>query len=174
MQESLSSDRLYLIALSPAQLELCLDNLPALGLELGFAIPGGIIDDNVPRAINMKLAKLASTDRGYHNWLTYWMIFIKDISTGVGLIGFKGYPNDKGEAEIGYGINKDFRNLGFMTEAVYTLSQWAFAQPGCEAITATAVSNPASEKVLQKLGWRLLSQIDGATNWVLYKKPGQQ
>jgi RimJ/RimL family protein N-acetyltransferase len=101
------------------------------------------------------------------------LIVAKDTSTGIGLIGFKGYPNDKGETEIGYGINEDFRNLGYMTAAVKTLSEWAFSQPECNAVTATSVSNPASERVLRKLGRRLLSQGAGPTDWVLRKETQQ-
>jgi len=83
----------------------------------------------------------------------------------VGFIGFKGYPNTRGETEIGYGIDESFRNQGYMTEAITILSRWAFENPECQAITATSVSNPASERVLQKLKWDKIRQTDKSSDW---------
>jgi ribosomal-protein-alanine N-acetyltransferase len=165
MPAELSSPRLRLMALSATQLERCLNNLPALSSELGFPISSKVIDANVPRAINLKLAKMATVDTRLHDWFTYWLIVIKEKSIGVGLIGFKGYPNDRGETEIGYGIDASFHNQGYMTEAVKALSAWAFSHPECQAITATSVSNPASARVLQKLKWHKIRQKDGSTDW---------
>jgi [ribosomal protein S5]-alanine N-acetyltransferase len=170
MPLELNSPRLRLIALSAGQLEGCLNNIPALSSELGFPISNKMIDANVIRAINMKLKKMLATDGCLHAWFTYWLIVIKDKPTGVGLIGFKGYPNARGETEIGYGIDASVRNQGYMTEAIKALSQWAFSQPECRAITASSVSNPASERVLQKLKWRKIGQKDGTTDWDLRKE----
>jgi len=140
---------------------------------LGFPISNKIIDANVIRAINMKLTKMATTDACMHDWFTYWLIVIKDTSTGMGLIGFKGYPNVRGETEIGYGIDESVRNQGYMSEAVKALSQWALSHPECQAITASSVSNPASERVLQKLKWRKIRKKDGTTDWDLRKEVQQ-
>jgi [ribosomal protein S5]-alanine N-acetyltransferase len=170
MSVELSSPHLRLIALSASQLALTLSDLPALGRELGFPVSEGMIDDKVPRAINMKLAKMAAADHGIHNWLTYWLIVIKDIPMGVGMIGFKGAPNAEGAVEVGYGIDEKQRNKGYMTEAVKALSEWAFSQPGCRAVTATSVSNPASEKVLQKAGFIKTGVTGDNTNWILTRQ----
>jgi ribosomal-protein-alanine N-acetyltransferase len=173
MAVELFTSRLRLVALSITQLERRLNNLPALEAELGFPISNKVIDANVTRAINLKLAKMATIDTQLHDWFTYWLIVIKDISIGVGLIGFKGSPNIQGETEIGYGIEESFRNLGYMTEAVKALSAWAFSHPECQAITATSVSNPASAKVLQKLKWHKIRQKDGSTDWEMHKELNQ-
>jgi ribosomal-protein-alanine N-acetyltransferase len=173
MPAELFTPRLRLVALSITQLEHCLYNLPAVEAELGFPISNIVIDANVTRAINLKLAKMATVDTQLHDWFTYWLIIIKDISIGVGLIGFKGYPNERGETEIGYGIDAGFHNQGYMTEAVKALSAWAFSHPECQVITATSVSNPASARVLQKLKWHKIRQKDGCTDWELRKEFNQ-
>jgi [ribosomal protein S5]-alanine N-acetyltransferase len=170
MTSELSSPRLRLIALSASQLALTLTDLPALGRELGFPVSQGMIDDKVPRAIKMKLAKMATADPGLHDWFTYWLIVVKESRIGVGMIGFKGAPNAEGATEVGYGIDEKHRNKGYMTEAVKTLCVWAFSHPGCRAVTATSVSNPASEKVLQKAGFVKTGRSEDSTDWILTRQ----
>jgi ribosomal-protein-alanine N-acetyltransferase len=170
MSVELSSPRLRLVALSASQLALILNDLPELDRDLGFPVSKGMIDDKVPRAINMKLAKMAAADPGLHNWFTYWLIVLKEGPLGIGMIGFKGAPNAEGAVEVGYGIDEKHRNKGYMTEAVKTLCTWAFSQPGCRAVTATSVSNPASGKVLLKAGFIKTGLTGENTNWILIRQ----
>jgi len=97
--------------------------------------------------------------------LTYWLIIIKLEKRGAGLIGFKGYPDTDGKTEIGYGIDAAYRSQGYMTEALKAITIWAFEFTDCRALTASTVSNPASEKVLQKSGWAKVRQGDNASDW---------
>jgi ribosomal-protein-alanine N-acetyltransferase len=167
MSAELSTERLRLVALTMTQLGYCLNNIPGLEKEMGIPISRGIVDANVPRAINMKLGKMAEAEEGIHDWLTYWMIMIKKEPLGIGLIGFKGYPNGSGTSEIGYGIAQDYWNQGYMTESVKALSGWAFLNPECGTLTATAVANPASNRVLEKAGWKMVDEKDNSTSWEL-------
>jgi GNAT superfamily N-acetyltransferase len=169
MSIKLVTPRLLLISLSSAQLDKCLNNPDALEVELGFPISREVIDANVVRAINMKLTKGAAVDTRLHDWYTYWLIVIKAVPVGAGLIGFKGYPNADGKSEIGYGIDAAHQNKGYMTEALQALSRWAFSHPECRMLTATTVVNPASEKVLKKSGWQNVRQDDGSSDWELYE-----
>jgi RimJ/RimL family protein N-acetyltransferase len=52
-----------------------------------------------------------------------------------------------------------------MSEAVQALVEWAFQHPFCKAVTATAVENPASRHLLEKLGANLISEDDTASSW---------
>ena len=169
MPAKLVTPRLFLIPLSVSQLDKCLNNPESLEIELDFSIARGVIDTNVVRAINMKLAKMASVDVRNHDWLTYWLIVIKAGPVGAGLIGFKGYPDNEGKSEIGYGIDPAYRNKEYMTEALEALSKWAFSRPECRILTATTVINPASEKVLQKCGWQKVLQKNESSDWELHK-----
>ena len=55
---SITTPRFSLLPLSFSQLQLCLSNLPALEEELGFPILREVLDENVTRAIGMKLVKM--------------------------------------------------------------------------------------------------------------------
>jgi ribosomal-protein-alanine N-acetyltransferase len=169
MSSELITPRLRLVALNANELGLFLDNTTKLETSLGLPIARDIIDTNVTRAINMKLTKMAEINPALHDWFTYWLMVIREIPAGVGLIGFKGNPGADGKAEVGYGIAAAYRNRGYMTEALQALSPWAFTHPGCRVLTATTVSNPASEKVLQKAGWQKVRQNDKSSDWQLLK-----
>jgi RimJ/RimL family protein N-acetyltransferase len=111
-----------------------------------------------------------ASDLPIHVWFTYWLIVIKDSPFGAGLIGFKGYPNAEGETEIGYGLDEAYWNRGYMTEALQALRDWAFSHQECRVIIAETVSNPASERVLQKLGWQRVTEKDDSTFWKIFNR----
>ena len=85
-------------------------------------------------------------------WYGAW--FIEDTDgERVGELCFKGL-SPGGMTEIGYGILPEFQGRGYATEAVKTVTQWAFSQPDVRCITAeTEANNAASQKVLAKAGF---------------------
>jgi RimJ/RimL family protein N-acetyltransferase len=137
-------------------------------VELGLPIDREVIDANVVRAMGMKLEKMRSLPPEQHPWQTYWLIVLRDNPVGMGLIGFKGYPNAAGETEIGYGLAPVYWGQGYMPEAVRGLCEWAFSHPFVSAVTATTVKNPASNRVLEKVGAQLVSQDETSANWKIY------
>jgi [ribosomal protein S5]-alanine N-acetyltransferase len=161
----LSTPRLSLVCLTASQLECCLSDLPTLEAELGFPIVRNAINENVTRALGMKLLKMATMPLERRPWQTYWLIVVKEASVGAGFIGFKGLPNADGETEIGYGIAPEYQGKGYMTEAVRVLCDWAFSHPFVSAVTATTVVNPASNRVLEKVGAQIVSVDEKSTNW---------
>ena len=85
-------------------------------------------------------------------WFAMWLIEDAD-GKRIGELCFKGLSAD-GAAEIGYGIEPEFQNRGYATEAVKAVTAWAFSQPGVSCITAeTDESNIASQSVLIKSGF---------------------
>lgn len=160
----LHTERLDLIALDPAQLLLYLEQTARLEQELGFSVSRAIITERVERAIRMKLSKMAQVERARFPWYTYWLLVIRAIPFGAGLIGFKGDPDQNGEAEIGYGIDPDYQGQGFTTEAAQRLIAWAFEEPACLAVVArdTRKSNTASLHVLRKAGMRVYQETEDA------------
>jgi RimJ/RimL family protein N-acetyltransferase len=56
-----------------------------------------------------------------------------------------------------------------MSEAVQALIDWAFTHPFCELITATQVYNPASRRLLEKLGAIQTEGNDEFTSWEIQK-----
>jgi ribosomal-protein-alanine N-acetyltransferase len=173
----IQTDRLDLLALTQAQLKLCLEAPDQLARDLGCPIAQGVITDVVRRAIRIKLAKMEPVDPRHHSWYTYWLIVLRAGPCGAGLAGFKGRPDiagtyDKaGEVEIGYGIAPDYQQQGYMTEAVRAMIAWAFEQPGCHAVIAphTLKSNIASNRVLEKVGMTVYDETDKALSWRIEK-----
>jgi RimJ/RimL family protein N-acetyltransferase len=84
--------------------------------------------------------------------------FVRGIERGGALIGVCGYmPDDSGSAEIGYWIGKPWWGQGFATEAARALIAHCFAVAGFERVTCGHfVDNPASGKVIAKLGFRFI------------------
>jgi ribosomal-protein-alanine N-acetyltransferase len=107
-----------------------------------------------------------------HCWYTYWLVVLKDKPFGIGLAGFKGVPNIYNSTEIGYDIDPTYQNQGYMTEAINALVDWAFKYPYCycQAVTATEVRNPASRRLLEKLGTKLIFEEETSTSWEFINK----
>lgn len=84
----------------------------------------------------------------------YGMWFIELLSgVRVGELCFKGLSLDGG-VEIGYGISPEFWGMGYATEAVLAVTNWALEQPGVVYVSAeTEADNIASQRVLQKAGF---------------------
>ena len=167
---------LSLLALTLSQLELLLADPAALEADLGLPLASSVIDANVIRALGLKITKMRALPLEKHPWQTYWLIVLHPDGTtaapgriGAGLIGFKGYPNADGETEIGYGIAPEYQGQGHMTTAVRALCDWAFGHPFVSAVTATTVTNPASNRVLEKVGAEIVGQDEKSTNWKIQR-----
>ncbi|MBK9030382.1 MAG: GNAT family N-acetyltransferase [Myxococcales bacterium] len=76
----------------------------------------------------------------------------------VGSVVFHGRPRD-GVAEVGYGVDDDEQRQGFATEGARACVEWALAEPGVTAVTATTFPwHTASLRVIAHLGMRPCGQ----------------
>ena len=168
----LRTERLMLVPLSEGQLRLYLEHPEQLEAELHLRLSRDVLTERVERAIRMKLAKMAAVDEALHPWYTYWLLIIPALGFGAGLAGFKGVPDDHGEAEIGYGIDPAVQGQGYMTEAARALIAWAFQNPECRAVVAidTKKTNIASQRVLAKAGMTVYEESDDAQCWRIDKE----
>ncbi len=158
--------RLRLVALTLAQLDQCLDDPAYLGPGLGVSISPHLVDDPARRATGFKMNRMSELAPESHPWYTFWLVVIAAERHGVGLAGFKGDPNERGEVEIGYGIDPAYRNRGFATEAVKALIAWAFQDPTCWLVQAdTLKDNVASNRVLAKTGMKIYYETDEGLCW---------
>jgi [ribosomal protein S5]-alanine N-acetyltransferase len=164
--------RLTLIPLTLEQLKIGLLSLNDLSVNIGFNIAGTLFEGIVDRAVRMKIDKMAIVPVELHPWFTYWLIVINVEKIGAGMVGFKGIPNSTGAVEIGYGIDPIFQRLGYMSEAVQALIQWAFTHPECQKITATNVllNNLASQKVLLRNGFIEIEQDTTGINYIIKRE----
>ncbi len=161
----LTTPRLEIFPLTQNQIQSYLEHPATLEIELGYRLSRQILNADVRHALCIKLIRMRENPPENHRWLTYWLIKIKQQSFGAGLIGFKGVPDGSGSTEIGYGIDSAYWNQGFMSEAAEALVQWALAQPACTHVTAQESKNPASYRVLQKIGFTLVSENENGTRW---------
>jgi GNAT superfamily N-acetyltransferase len=162
--------RLQLIPLDLSQLELILDNPGALEKLQGIRIMRPVLTERVQGAIRIKIDKMRKADSSHHDWLTYWLVVIRDENVGAGLIGFKGFPDEAGASEIGYGIDNAYQGKGYMSEAVQALVDWAFSHPFSRTITATEVENPASRRLLERLGAKRVAESDRSSTWEIRRR----
>lgn len=169
MSASIRTQRLLLFPLTLSQLKLGLTDLPALEAKLGLSISRDVLTERVEGAIRKKIKKMTAMDEAYHPWQTYWLIIISENNFGAGLAGFKGVPNENGSTEIGYGIDPVYQNQGFTSEAVKALVDWAFQHSFCNTVTASDVENPASRRLLEKLGARFVAEDETSTSWEIVR-----
>jgi len=161
------SERLGLLPLTAHQLSQYVAAPELLEQELGFPISRDVVTDTLRRAIGLKISKIRMAEESFHPWFTYWLIVISEKPYGVGLVGFKGHPDSKGEVEIGYGIDPAYQGKGYMTEAVRSLIGWAFQHEDCLSVIApnTQKSNVASNRVLEKVGMKIYHETTDALFW---------
>jgi ribosomal-protein-alanine N-acetyltransferase len=162
----IETGRLLLFPLTLDQLALSLHDSPRLAEQLGIQFAPDLFPAPVTQAIEIKIIRMIEADHSLHPWFTYWMIELKEEGVGIGMLGFKGAPSPLGIVEIGYGISDNYRNMGYTTEAVRALIEWAFQHPECHAVVAeTLKDNLPSIRVLEKIGMQLTGEHDGIFAW---------
>lgn len=167
--EVITTPRLCLIPLDILHLQALLGHPNQLRVGLAeLRLSPDLVTAQIEHALEAKIIKIQAADPSLSPWFTYWLIEILESQVGAGLVGFKGRPDSEGMVEFGYGIDEQYQNQGYMTEAVQAMIAWAFAQPGCRRITAeTLQSNLASQRVLQKNGFQLFKHTHDTYEWEL-------
>lgn len=72
--------------------------------------------------------------------------------------------------EFVYETKEEFRNKGYMTEALSFTSNWIIDNTNINEIWALINLNPASEKVLQKSNFKYIPDINSPYKWYVYSK----
>jgi RimJ/RimL family protein N-acetyltransferase len=91
-----------------------------------------------------------------------WLITLTATGEVIGDCGVKGPPDSAGTMEIGYGLARPWWGRGYGREAVGALMAWAFAQPGCQRLTAEVhQDNLASRHLLERLGFGIDGVVGG-------------
>jgi RimJ/RimL family protein N-acetyltransferase len=167
----LNTERLILFALTREQLEQALNEVNQLSVELGIQITPGVFSEESRQAMMIKISRMDHAERPLHPWYTYFLLVRAADRTAVGVCGFKGAPTLFGSVELGYAMHEDYRNHGYMTEAVGALVEWAFEHENCQRVTAeTLPDNFASQRVLQKAGLSLERSAESMLYWKVDKK----
>lgn len=78
-----------------------------------------------------------------------WVLVLKDEPLPIGMLGIR----DSRGLELGYVLAKAYWNLGYMTEAVRAVVDWAMEQSTIHRVWAVCdVENRSSARVLEKSG----------------------
>ena len=152
---ALKTERLMLLAPTQKELAAAARDPAALPQRLRMEIQSGNDREFYKNKKTIYRAKslLMETVGGDWPFCTAWQIARDGFL--VGEAGFKGPPDESGELEIGYGLRKNQRGMGYMTEAVTALCRYAFADNRVSSVVAvTKWSNRASHRVLLRCGFR--------------------
>lgn len=111
------------------------------------------IDDDELRAAYGEMLDGCKREPENRIWYAPWKMTLKDSQEFIGDLCFKG-PVKNHSVEIGYGIQPEYEEHGYTTEALQALTKWAFGQKDVVFVEAeTAPDNKASQRVLEKCGF---------------------
>jgi RimJ/RimL family protein N-acetyltransferase len=110
-------------------------------------------------------AFLSATERhGEQRPFGYYQVRLRSEGVAIGGIGFKGPPQDDA-VEVGYGLAPSARGRGYATEALQAMVGLA-GDLGVATVRAdTDLDNVASQRVLEKAGFRRTHADGGACHF---------
>lgn len=167
----LKTKRTTILALTAEQFRLLLDGKAEMEKALELAPSKTELDAETHEAMTGLYQNAAEHPDDYP-WYANWQIIVSEKNISAGSACFMGPPDKNGEVTIGYGIDPAFRNLGYMTEAVTGMTQWALSRPDVKTVCArTDKTNPASHRVLEKSGFFRTGETAKSLFW---KKNAEQ
>ena len=141
----IDTPRLVLQGVDPAQAEM---------LAVGRCPLPCAVD--YPHEDTSAAARLLRQSIEVDNWVPgfgMYLIIRREDGLVVGDIGFHTPPDERGAAEVAYGVAPSARNRGLASEALEALTRWAHAH-GCATVVAEVEpDNTASLKVLARCGY---------------------
>jgi ribosomal-protein-alanine N-acetyltransferase len=152
--------RLELTPLPAAAAAELLDDRVAAAATIGSSLP-----DAWPQTDLLDVLPIQAAAEPAAEPFGIWLIIERDTNTVVGDVGFMG-PPDGGLVEIGFSVIPDRRRRGYATEAVRSLIDWAFGDPGIREVTARSeLENEASARVLHAAGFARIGESRGVIRW---------
>lgn len=148
----LETDRLYIIPLDLENFKLFIEDREKMEENLGLQITKKKLSHEMKEIFNKPYQK-ALADEENILWYTNWQIVLKKENIIVGGFTFKNPPDEEGVIEVGYGIEKEYQNNAYMSEALEKMLNWASREKEVKKIIAeTNKDNKASQRVLEKSG----------------------
>ena len=172
----LTTNRLFLI---PATVTLARAELADRGefaRMLDAVVPDNWPPESAADALPLFLGWLeAAPDQiGWFGWYALGEILRQRVLIGGG--GFLGPPQSQ-TIQVGYSVLTEYQGQGYATEMVGELIRWAFSHEDVTRVIAeTEWANPASVRVLKKLGFEEMGggiESEGMRFELLKSKFGQ-
>lgn len=172
----IESNRLRLIPLTHQLLQICVSSRSNMEEAMGLRKSAMQIDELYQKEVADAIANFwlpqTLANPSLYQWYTSWEIVLKDTNTSIGGIGFIGYPSLRGEAEIGYMLDKQEHSKGYASEALTAIIDWAFTCDDTKWIIArTYKDNMASRRLLLKRGFTELGENDENLYTYKLKRP---
>ena len=159
----LETERLELVSLTPDQMSLWVEDIPALERKLKCYYQAEPMEGPFLEIVKGQL-EITQKDPDNYLWHGFWFLIRKADRVVVGSADFKDIPNEAKEVEIGYGLGKTFEHNGYMTEAVRTMCAWAMEQENISHIIAeTDLDGFASQRILQRCSFNEEKRAE--TSW---------
>jgi [ribosomal protein S5]-alanine N-acetyltransferase len=152
------SQRIRLVAFDRTLAELQLTDraafFAALGVEPEPSWPPELVEAPAMQWTRDELTAHPD-DKGWYSWA-----FISPIMNRlIGVGGFKGAPDARGQVEIDYSMLVSYREQGLATEAVNALLGWAYGHGNVKRVIARTRSDQGPpQRVLEKAGFRSISK----------------
>ena len=101
------------------------------------------------------------TDATLNKWFVRFIVH-RQLQEIIGSISFHGAPSANGMIEIGLGVEPEFQNQGYATEALTGMWNWVCTEPAVETLRYTvSPDNLASQRIIAKFGFPKVGvQID--------------
>jgi ribosomal-protein-alanine N-acetyltransferase len=148
------TDRLRLVAGTEALAAAEIQDRAKFAKLLGASVPDTWPPENL-KDVQSLFYGLYKEHPEWEGWLGWYAVRVDtDCPTLCGSVGFKGPPDQRGTAEIGYSVLAEFQGQGLATEMVAGIIRWARRQPRLKQTEAeTNIDNEASCRVLEKNGF---------------------
>jgi ribosomal-protein-alanine N-acetyltransferase len=160
----IKTNHLQLLPIERIHVEALLCNKSELAAILHVAVPNSW--PHFPEAFSLPANESKSDPT---DWRGYFFIHPRE-GVLVGNGGFKGPPDASGTVEIGYEIATEYWNRGFATEATQGMIDYAFAHEEVRAVIAhTLAETNASNSVLQKVGMKLIAEVDDSEEGKIWR-----
>lgn len=144
-----------------------------LGHLLQCAMPENLSEYETAKAIGTSY-EVFKTFNSDPPWTGYFII-LKSENKLIGTCGYKGKPDVDHHVEIGYEIDKSYRNRGLATQAAKGLIDFAFNQNVKGIKAHTLADENASVKILRKCKFSFSGEVSDPVDgnlwsWNLEKK----
>ena len=152
--DAILSERLVLPLLTAARMErLVAGDVDSVEREIGLGLPSAWLAD-ADRLIRFRLNQVREHPED-EPWLIRPIAVRTPPATAIGIFNFHGSPDERGFAEVGYGLDPTHRNQGYAIEAVRGVLDWAAHEHGVNRFRASiAPTNERSINLVTKLGMR--------------------
>lgn len=162
-----NTERLKIVPLNEYNLELSITNFNKMEKSLGLTVTNKNIGLREKNVFKIRLNNVKNNNSKYM-WYTTWIVILKSENQIIGHIMLKGYPNEQGEVKVGYYMQEQYREKGYMSEAINKLIHWIFLNSDVKYIVADALkTNTTSQNLLKKIEMKLYKEDDECFWWRL-------